>query len=56
MLRTTGRGVDTGDWAWICDRMGQMPFHPPSVAGWDWGPAWMSTATMAARFQAAHAG
>ena len=53
MLRTTGRGVDTGDWAWICDRMGQMPFHPPSVAGWDWGPAWMSTATMAARFQAA---
>ncbi len=53
MLRATGRGVDTGDWAWICDRMGQMPFHPPSVAGWDWGPAWMSTATMAARFQAA---
>jgi hypothetical protein len=30
--------------------MGQMPFSPPSVAGWDWGPAWMSTATMRARF------
>jgi hypothetical protein len=27
-----------------------MPFSPPSVAGWDWGPAWMSTATMRARF------
>jgi uncharacterized protein (DUF1800 family) len=53
MLRATGRGVDTADWTWICDQMGQRPFHPPSVAGWDWGPAWMSTATMRARFIAA---
>jgi hypothetical protein len=33
--------------------MGQSLFRPPSVAGWDWGEAWMSTATMRARFQAA---
>jgi uncharacterized protein (DUF1800 family) len=49
-LRLVGRGVDTDDWAWISSMMGQMPFSPPSVAGWDWGPAWMSTATMRARF------
>jgi uncharacterized protein (DUF1800 family) len=49
-LRLVGRGVDTGDWAWIVSEMGQMPFSPPSVAGWDWGAAWMSTATMRARF------
>jgi len=49
-LRMVGRGVDTDSWAWISSMMGQMPFSPPSVAGWDWGPAWMSTATMRARF------
>jgi uncharacterized protein (DUF1800 family) len=49
-LRMVGRGVDTDDWAWISSMMGQKPFSPPSVAGWDWGPAWMSTATMRARF------
>jgi uncharacterized protein (DUF1800 family) len=53
MLRQAGRPVDTGDWAWILQLMGQSPFSPPSVAGWDWGAAWMSTATMHARFVAA---
>jgi hypothetical protein len=53
MLRATGRGVDTDAWAWLSDMMGQALFRPPSVAGWDWGAAWMSTATMRARFQAA---
>jgi uncharacterized protein (DUF1800 family) len=52
-LRMVGRGVDTDSWAWISSMMGQMPFSPPSVAGWDWGPAWMSTATMRARFLSA---
>jgi uncharacterized protein (DUF1800 family) len=52
-LRMVGRGVDTDDWAWISDMMGQRPFSPPSVAGWDWGAAWMSTATMRARFLSA---
>jgi len=52
-LRMVGRGVDTDSWAWISSMMGQMPFSPPTVAGWDWGPAWMSTATMRARFLSA---
>jgi uncharacterized protein (DUF1800 family) len=29
--------------------MGQALFEPPSVAGWDWGPAWISTTTTLAR-------
>jgi uncharacterized protein (DUF1800 family) len=33
--------------------MGQRLFAPPSVAGWDWGSAWMSSNAMRARFQAA---
>jgi len=31
-------------------RMGQEPLAPPSVKGWDGGPAWISTATLLARF------
>ena len=51
-LRTTGIGVERSPWTWLLDGMGQTPFRPPSVAGWDWGPAWLSTNTMKARFQA----
>jgi uncharacterized protein (DUF1800 family) len=51
-LRTTGHGIDREDWTWLCDSMGQLLFHPPSVAGWDWGPAWMSSNTMRTRFMA----
>jgi uncharacterized protein (DUF1800 family) len=51
-LRSTGRYIDTDAWAWILEEMGQYPFHPPSVAGWDWGPAWISTNTTRARFTA----
>jgi uncharacterized protein (DUF1800 family) len=51
-LRATGRYVDDDSWSWILEEMGQYPFHPPSVAGWDWGPAWISTNTTRARFTA----
>jgi uncharacterized protein (DUF1800 family) len=30
--------------------MGQQLFYPPSVAGWDWGAAWMSSNSMRQRF------
>jgi uncharacterized protein (DUF1800 family) len=49
-LRATKQGIDTDDWTWISEQMGQQLFNPPSVAGWDTGSAWMSTATMRARF------
>jgi uncharacterized protein (DUF1800 family) len=51
-LRATGAGVQRESWIWLSEQMGQQLFHPPSVAGWDWGPAWLSTNTMKARFQA----
>jgi uncharacterized protein (DUF1800 family) len=51
-LRATGAGVKRSVWIWLLDQMGQRLFEPPSVAGWDWGPAWLSTNTIKARFQA----
>jgi uncharacterized protein (DUF1800 family) len=51
-LRAAGGGVQRDSWSWLLDQMGQYPFAPPSVAGWDWGPAWLSTNTIHARFTA----
>ncbi|HEU4656911.1 MAG TPA: DUF1800 domain-containing protein [Capillimicrobium sp.] len=49
VLRTTGTPITTDAYGWLLDQMGQFPFHPPSVAGWDWGAAWLSTNAMRAR-------
>ncbi|HEY6759708.1 MAG TPA: DUF1800 domain-containing protein [Baekduia sp.] len=54
MLRATRLGVKTDDWVWVTAGMGQRLFAPPSVAGWDWGPAWMSSNGMRMRFVAAN--
>jgi uncharacterized protein (DUF1800 family) len=51
-LRTAGAGINTDAYGWLLGQMGQLPFHPPSVAGWDWGPAWLSTNSVRARFSA----
>lgn len=51
-LRQAGAGIARDDWSWITSEMGQYLFRPPSVAGWEWGPAWLSTNTMKARFTA----
>jgi len=51
-LRTNGIPVERQEWTWLMNDMGQTPFRPPSVAGWDWGPAWLSTNTMKGRFKA----
>lgn len=53
MLRKTGQFVTVRDWVGLLDDMGQKPFHPPNVNGWDQDEAWMSTASARARFQAA---
>ena len=42
-LRLAGIGVTIEDYSWLLDNMGQVPFDPPSVAGWDWGPAWLTS-------------
>ena len=54
MLRSTGRGVDTDRWVGLLASMGQLPFHPPSVAGWEGGSAWLNTNAMRARFMTAN--
>ncbi|WP_152049844.1 DUF1800 domain-containing protein [Tautonia marina] len=41
--------VSTNELAEACSRMGQRLFAPPSVAGWDGGPAWINTTTTLAR-------
>ncbi len=51
-LRACGEGVTRRSWVWLLDGMGQLPFHPPSVAGWEWGPAWLSSNSMHVRFDA----
>jgi hypothetical protein len=51
-IRSAGGGIQRESWTWLLDMMGQQLFQPPSVAGWDWGPAWLSTNTIHARFQA----
>ena len=37
------------------DRMGQSLFHPPSVKGWDGGPAWINSGSLLARQNVAFA-
>jgi uncharacterized protein (DUF1800 family) len=52
LLRLAGTGVTRYEWQWMLAAMGQRLFQPPSVAGWDWGPAWLSTGSMLMRFEA----
>lgn len=55
MLRLTGGRVDDEGWSWRLHQMGQVPFHPPNVSGWEGGTAWLSTSAIRARFDAATA-
>jgi uncharacterized protein (DUF1800 family) len=53
MLRRTGRKVDSDNWGWMLSEMGQRPFYPPNVSGWEHNDAWLATNTIRSRFQAA---
>jgi uncharacterized protein (DUF1800 family) len=55
LLRLTGTGVTDDSWTYRLDQMGQVPFHPPNVSGWEGGTAWLSTSSIRARFDAAGA-
>ncbi|WP_217923686.1 DUF1800 domain-containing protein [Miltoncostaea oceani] len=55
MLRMTGGRVDDESWVYRLDQMGQVPFHPPNVSGWEGGTSWLSTSSIRARFDAATA-
>ena len=34
----------------VLNQLGQVPFLPPNVAGWDWGKAWVNTNTLLTRY------
>ena len=53
-LRTMRAGISVSDWVPLMASMGQELFSPPSVAGWDWGPRWLSSNAMRARFAVAN--
>jgi uncharacterized protein (DUF1800 family) len=53
-LRTTGQRIDRDSWTWMLQGMGQYPFRPPSVAGWEWGTSWLSSNSMRVRFDFAN--
>ena len=40
--------------AQLCDQLGQNLFHPPSVEGWDGGPAWLNSTALLRRHNAAY--
>jgi uncharacterized protein (DUF1800 family) len=54
-LRACGEGIASREWVDLLEGMGQLPFSPPSVAGWEWGTAWLSSNTMHMRFDTANA-
>jgi len=52
-LKSKYQYVNGGDYAAIRDQlsnMGQVLFEPPSVFGWNWETAWISSATLLARY------
>jgi len=49
LLRTTKTPIRLRRYSPLMTAMGQRLFRPPSVAGWDWGTAWLSTNAIQAR-------
>ena len=50
-LRMTKQFITEDSWAWLLEAMGQVPFYPPNVSGWDQGPAWLNTNSAHAYWQ-----
>jgi len=51
-LRATGTPIRTDAWVWLLFQMGQAPFYPPNVGGWDQNEAFLATASNKARWEA----
>ncbi len=52
-LRATRTFIRTDAWAWLLFQMGQAPFYPPNVGGWNQNEAFLSVSATKARFDAA---
>ena len=53
-MRALGLGITDDTLFQTLGAMGQTPFFPPTVAGWEGGPAWLNTNTALARFSLAN--
>jgi uncharacterized protein (DUF1800 family) len=52
--RTLGLSAPTGaPLTFMYRQLGQLPFYPPNVKGWDGGKSWINTATLAYRYELA---
>jgi uncharacterized protein (DUF1800 family) len=52
--RTLGLPLPTGQsLTFIYRQLGQTPFYPPNVKGWDGGKSWINTATLTYRYELA---
>jgi uncharacterized protein (DUF1800 family) len=49
-LRSLGLGITSTGPADYLSSMGQLPYYPPTVAGWEGGLSWLNTNTAMARF------
>ena len=50
-MRAMGQFVTNGAPRSRMQVMGQEPYFPPDVSGWEYGPAWLDTNTAVARFR-----
>ncbi|MFN8187588.1 MAG: DUF1800 family protein [Gaiellales bacterium] len=50
-MRATGTYVRSDAWVWLLANMGQLPFYPPNVGGWDQNESFLSTASNKARWE-----
>jgi len=54
-MRALGLGVTSSTPVTSLAAMGQRPYFPPDVSGWEYGPAWLTTNTALQRFRFAAA-
>ncbi len=50
-MRAMGLSVTSNTAGSRMQLMGQQPYFPPDVSGWEYGPAWLDTNTAVARFR-----
>jgi len=53
-LHAVDQPLERLDWLKRVHEMGQLPFLPPTVKGWEGGDAWIHTGTLLDRLQFAH--
>ncbi|HSI31590.1 MAG TPA: DUF1800 family protein, partial [Miltoncostaeaceae bacterium] len=53
-MRALGLGITDDTLYTVLNDMGQLPYFPPTVAGWEGGASWLNTNTALARFSAAN--